>query len=396
MAFFSAASFNVRGLRNTIKRAAVFDFLCSLRTQFCFVQEVHLKDTWDVGVFSKEWRGGKSLWSVGGVHATGVGILFGMGVSIEMSFVIVQGRAIGADVKFGGVQLRVICIYGPQAVGERAELFKQLETFCATNRCLILGGDFNCNLVSGDTSVGVLKRLMSSFNLMDAGKGVTPRVDGPTWRNTRGVARRLDYVLVSRSLGLLDGRVVPAFFSDHDGVLFRVRSLGPVFGKGYWKMNMRVLQEEGVCVEFGRLFRGLAGLRPCFLNILEWWEVVKERVRTFCILYGKRRARKQRAETSRLQGLLEFEYSLGNQGGKLDVQVCEAYKAELKRRYEDRARDYLLRSRRRFVETNEKCLATFFSSVRAEKEKKVIPGVRDSQGIGQNVESNDKSFSLIL
>ena len=62
---FSVGTYNVRGLRNPLKRRAVFDFLSSQRLLICFLQEVHLKDRGDVVRFSREWGWGESVWSVG-------------------------------------------------------------------------------------------------------------------------------------------------------------------------------------------------------------------------------------------------------------------------------------------------------------------------------------------
>ncbi|KAL6476331.1 hypothetical protein MHYP_G00148300 [Metynnis hypsauchen] len=68
---------NVRGLQKATKRTAVFRDLASTSASICCLQEVHLRDQRDEALFSQEWRRGKAYWSVGGVHSTGVGILFG-------------------------------------------------------------------------------------------------------------------------------------------------------------------------------------------------------------------------------------------------------------------------------------------------------------------------------
>ncbi|KAI4900658.1 hypothetical protein NFI96_009740 [Prochilodus magdalenae] len=68
---------NVRGLRNPIKRAAVFHDLATTSSTICCLQEVHLRDQRDEALFSQQWKGGRAHWSVGGVHSTGVGILLG-------------------------------------------------------------------------------------------------------------------------------------------------------------------------------------------------------------------------------------------------------------------------------------------------------------------------------
>ncbi|KAI4900111.1 hypothetical protein NFI96_030423, partial [Prochilodus magdalenae] len=68
---------NVRGLRNPIKRSAVFHDLATTSSTICCLQEVHLRDQRDEALFSQQWKGGRAHWSVGGVHSTGVGILLG-------------------------------------------------------------------------------------------------------------------------------------------------------------------------------------------------------------------------------------------------------------------------------------------------------------------------------
>ncbi|KAK1875552.1 Acidic mammalian chitinase [Dissostichus eleginoides] len=89
----------------------------------------------DVGMFSREWTKGDSVWSVGGVHSTGVGILFCFKeIRVEDVFVIDQGRAIGADITWGTRKLRVIVVYGPQSPAERTNLFTSVEPFLVTNR----------------------------------------------------------------------------------------------------------------------------------------------------------------------------------------------------------------------------------------------------------------------
>uniref|UniRef100_A0A8C9WD04 Uncharacterized protein n=1 Tax=Scleropages formosus TaxID=113540 RepID=A0A8C9WD04_SCLFO len=84
---------NVRGLKNVLKRAAMFHRLASSAFQLCFLQEVHLQDQQDVAVFSSGWRKGRSYWNVGGVHSKGVGILFGERSFENVStFTGLQGR----------------------------------------------------------------------------------------------------------------------------------------------------------------------------------------------------------------------------------------------------------------------------------------------------------------
>uniref|UniRef100_A0A3B1JZH1 Endonuclease/exonuclease/phosphatase domain-containing protein n=1 Tax=Astyanax mexicanus TaxID=7994 RepID=A0A3B1JZH1_ASTMX len=74
---FTVLTINVRGLRNAVKRAAVFQDLASISPTICCLQEVHLRDQRDEALFSQQWVRGRAYWSVGGVHSSGVGILLG-------------------------------------------------------------------------------------------------------------------------------------------------------------------------------------------------------------------------------------------------------------------------------------------------------------------------------
>jgi len=66
----SLISFNVRGLRNIVKRKALFLFAKQFRADFCFVQEAHsIKE--DTKFWTSQW--GNSVWFArGSEHSAGV------------------------------------------------------------------------------------------------------------------------------------------------------------------------------------------------------------------------------------------------------------------------------------------------------------------------------------
>lgn len=373
---------NVRGMRNAVKRRVVFDWVGAQKVDICFVQEVHLRDGGDIRVFKREWGKGGSVWSVGGVHSSGVGILFGnRGVVVEEVFVIEQGRMMGADVRWGVEKLRVIVAYGPQTPAGRKGMFSQAEPYLATSRQIIVGGDYNVEIgQGGDTSGEFITKLLGRGGLVDGARGVRTQGLGPTWRNSRGMERVLDYIFCSRSLRLLSGRRLPVCFSDHDGLGIEVSAGGPGFGKGYWRLNIKVLEEERFRQQFRWLFGGLEGLRPMCKDVLEWWEVAKERMKEFCLGYCKRKARAERREGARLQRRLETEYAKGNTGGEVNQRVCDALRARLREVSERRARAYLVRARDRYIESGEKVSAAFFGAVREGRTRQVLSGVRDTGG----------------
>ena len=91
------------------KKEGCFDFIFSYKCSICFLQEVHLRDGGDAKTFTREWGRGEAVWSVGGVHSTGVGILFGeRDFFVENVYTIVQGRVVAADVNFRDLKFRVV------------------------------------------------------------------------------------------------------------------------------------------------------------------------------------------------------------------------------------------------------------------------------------------------
>ena len=185
----------------------------------------------------------------------GVGVWGGGGGGGEGVLSVRGGGGMGADITVGALKMRVVCVYGPQGRVEMEELVGSLAPHCATNRALVVGGDFNLELGgTGEGSVGAWRALFRGHGLVDGGGRTTPRLDGPTWRNSRGVQKRLDYIFLPRSLGPVSGRALPVFFSDHDGVLLTVRARVPVFGPGYWRLNLGVCscQQRAINEDFGR------------------------------------------------------------------------------------------------------------------------------------------------
>ncbi|CAB1319734.1 unnamed protein product, partial [Coregonus sp. 'balchen'] len=204
---------------------------------------------------------------------------------------------------------------------------------------------------------------MACHGLVDGGLHTAPTMAGPTWRNSRGVERRLDYIFLSRSLGQLSRRLLPVFFSDHDGVLLQVGAPVCLFGRGYWKLEREVLDEQAFVNGFVDFFRGLEGLRSMCEGVLEWWEIAKVRIRVFILGYCKRKKREERREVDHIQRLLELELEAGNLGGSVDWERSSALKAQLREVHEQKACAFLECAHSGFLEHDETCSAVFLNQL---------------------------------
>ncbi|KAI4902960.1 hypothetical protein NFI96_008177 [Prochilodus magdalenae] len=318
---FTVLTINVRGLRNATKRTAVFQDLASTSPTICCLQEVHLRDQWDEALFSQQWRRGMAYWSVGGVHSTGVGILLGDRTFEKVSpFTIVQGRALGLDATWRGQNIRVLCVYAPVEASSRLDFLEVLAPFCITNRHLVVAGDFNINLERDvDVSLKHFKKLICDFGLIDGFVSCNPGNPGYTWHNSRGASSRLDYILASSSIGFKRVSLSPRWYSDHMMVEATVSITAPPFGRGYWKLNVEILEES----EFQSLFRdhfaAWLGCKGDLASPAAWWEHVKERTRALTIHYCSRRKAEKLKRVRDLERQLKTQFTCHNQGGTLDL-----------------------------------------------------------------------------
>ncbi|KAL7852802.1 hypothetical protein SRHO_G00185870 [Serrasalmus rhombeus] len=373
---------NVRGLQKATKRTAVFRDLASTSASICCLQEVHLRDQRDEALFSQEWRRGKAYWSVGGVHSTGVGILFGDRSFEKVSpFTIAQGRALGVDATWRGQNLRVLCVYAPVDPSSRIAFLEALAPFCYTNRHVVVAGDFNINLEGrDDVSVKHFKKLVAGFSLIDGFKVCNPGNPGHTWHNSRGASSRIDYILVAPPITVRTASLSPRWYSDHMMVETTVSIDAPSFGRGYWKLNVGILEE----IEYQSLFRdhfaAWLGCKSDFASPAAWWEHIKERIRALTIHYCSQRKAAKLQRVRDLEKQLKTSYADYNNGGVFDLDRAQALRAELRALYERSAADSLFNARLQMAEENETCSAFFFQRVRQAREERCFTSLIDSEG----------------
>ena len=118
----------------------------------------------------------------------------------------------------------------------------------------------------------------------------------------------------------------------------------------------------------------MEGLKVLCEGLVEWWEAVQFRIRTFIIRYCKNRAREAKRGLNYIQKQLEISHAILNYGGMPHLNEMELIKGELRDLNERRARAHIMRSRHEWLENNEKCTASFFSTAKIYKNKTSIYG----------------------
>lgn len=168
--------------------------------------------------------------------------------------------------------------------------------------------------------------------------------------------------------------MVPLWFSDHDGLKVAVILDVPVFGPGYWKLNIEILEEEGFRELFLRAFEGWRSLRSMVTSPTEWWEGVKFKIRRLVQAYcGRRKARRAR-EVVQLTRQLKALYSRFNRGEVFDEGEALRLKRQLRVLHEMKAQELLFRVRGEECEKGERCTAYFFGAARTGKSSGSLPG----------------------
>ena len=76
-------------------------------------------------------------------------------------------------------------------------------------------------------------------------------------------------------------------------------------GRGSWKLNISLLQDEKVVSEFRVKLNHWLSLKPLFNLAGEWWEEMKIRAKHFFIDWDKRTAKKRRLKLQKHKAKLQ-------------------------------------------------------------------------------------------
>lgn len=322
------------------------------------------------------WSPGPSIWSGSNLNKNdGVAILIkNPNILVKGSTVVREGRALLANLNFLGIDFNVLNVYGFTGKNDRYELLEDLQPHMLGRAPLVVAGDFNCVLSKKDrkrvgddfkvdkTSV-LLQGLVRDFNLVDCFKNVHQREEGYTWFSSDGAkASRIDYVF-TRDCPPTDATVTPLFFSDHL-MLSCTLSLptGVTVGKGLWKLNCSLLEDEDVVKEYREQFSQWQTLQDFYDTRTQWWEMVKDRTRQFFMKIGRDKKNKEKRHMMGLQKRLQRYFNLLNNGFDFNDEIREV-KKEMSVLSSFQSKGVLLRSKEREIEEGEKCTRYFFKKI---------------------------------
>lgn len=392
-------SYNVRGLRNELKRRKIFNYLHQQNTDIAFLQETHSCEN-DERIWTAEW-GGKALFSHGSNNARGVAILLSResGYQIDNFVEDEEGRVAAISLQIRGRWYSIASLYAPNADDPNFfhEAFKLVDAL--DNQLKIIAGDFNTVLdVNMDLQGGrgftniktreFLNEYMEQSGLIDIWRIQNPDIFRSTFVREKPaiLKERLDYFLISSGLAqnVTKSDFLPKLnLSDHSAPYLCINFVEHIPGKGYWKFNITLLEDEIFCEQVKEAIREVI-FNTAPLGIFETWEMLKLAIREKAIIRSSRlsksRNNKIGALEHKLKQLLEAQDKADHVQCRLfqDLQTqIIKIQDDLNTLLEHKTVAAMLRSRASWYELGEKSSKYFHGLEKHNHNKKVITQIID-------------------
>ncbi len=255
------ATLNVRGLQDKTKRNEIFYWLRQKHYDITLLQETRVGEN-DVWKWSREWEGEGAYWGVGATNSRGVGVLIRKGLNAKIHDVVKDrdGRMVKLKVEWKEMKFQIVNIYAPNNEKERKNFFQKLKSDVDPKDDewhLVIGGDYNCvedsvldrrNCVSDfDEGKEELGELVAMYGLEDIWRRrhINQRQYTYFKKNTPK-ASRIDRFYIDQWIDYtVDScEIRSSIRTDHSIVELNISDSGPERGKGYWKMNAKVLKTD--------------------------------------------------------------------------------------------------------------------------------------------------------
>ena len=262
-------SYNVRGLNDKMKRAEDFlhidkfmpDIICLVDTRLKAEVYDEIRNDYNVHCF----------FNYSERAARGVCILVKNTLPIKVDKIEkdTNGNLVKVECRFDNNIFNIFCIYGPNEV--EPEFFENIFSRISTN-------DTPYNVIIGDFNVTVnaeidnahylternrrarakLTEMMEHHGYCDAYRKIHGNKKCYTWHREGGRQKgRLDMAIISNSLApfLKDFQTLPSHRSDHRPIMITIDFSSFKRGKGYWKFNNSMLNDQEYIHEVKRTVR---------------------------------------------------------------------------------------------------------------------------------------------
>ena len=311
-------SFNANGLQAEVRRQRTLMWATHQRVDILMLQETHSTPN-EESDWRHDWKGEIYL-SHGTSNSRGVGILVAAHVNFNLlkEYTDTERRVVIIEIEINERKLTLCSSYGYnedkpdffQSVIDNLDLFDY--------ESLIWGGDHNVvlNLLL-DKKGGRFQTHEKCKNLLIAWKDEHEvddvwRVQHPnalkfTWRSSKKpiVQSRLDFFLTSQNITtrVLKSNILPGFSSDHAAPQIMVDVKKPNSGKGFWKLNVSLLDNPEYCDTIIKCIEEVKKENPDTDGPL-LWDTVKCKIRGASVKFSARVKRDRVNKLKTLENLL--------------------------------------------------------------------------------------------
>ena len=308
----SVFTLNVNGLCSKRRRKSVFNFLKQNRYDIIFLQETgitkHVSDEWE-----REWKNG-FIYHENTSRSMGQIILFSERCNNDITVISSSKRFLAAKLTVCNKPTVVINIYAPNGDNDKEDFFQEILNKIKDIDCdnIILGGDFNCvldndkDIVTGQkhkpATVRKFNDLIDRCDLYDTWRLFNSETKEYTWSRRHGqdlVSRRLDYLFVSNDVfnHVTESKIISVPFTDHRGCIIKVQENDIVRGKGYWKFNNALLNDNEYVTTTKAFINGYEGEEA---DDQMNFEMLKIKIKERTICYSKSKNKNNRLERQTL------------------------------------------------------------------------------------------------
>lgn len=385
----SFASLNVRGLKDLVKRKALFLF-CKGRKANCFLlQETHSSDL-DARFWSNQW-GDRIIFSHGTNKSAGVAICFNRFPGEVITYrADGHGHWLVVVVKVDSHFLIISNVYGYRTNAQNKQMLEDITNSVLELKIgyptdfILMAGDWNMtpdewedrwpskfNSHHFNNTIG---EFITKNGLIDIWRSCNPGIKQYSWYKPNNTCKsRIDYWLVPDSLRNFasDTLISKAPLTDHCMIEMTLNSVVRIRkNKAYWKFNSSLLKNEEYCA----MIKGLIMEIENSCNIDDFcnkWEFLKYRIREQSIQFSKKITMIKRREESTLFQELN-EYCDKTELSSDDNLKFMALQAKLDDLYCKRAKGAFVRSRAKWIEEGEKNTSYFCNLEKRRHEKKAV------------------------
>ena len=249
------------------------------------------------------------------------------------------------------------------------------------------GGGTPINVGAAET----INAFLEENSWMDVWRIHHPDTFGFTWKRRQPlVLSRLDYFLTPvGNMGLIDNcRIEANCLSDHSMLEMTLAMNDMMRGKGYWKMNVSMLEEKEYIDNINRIIDGCKHTNVNLEKGLRW-ESMKKDIIEYSQFHGKMRAslkRERKAILTKKLNSLEKKLACINLGSLNAVRIIERVnekidqiKEQLQSDSAKAIRGTMIRSKARFIELGEKNTKYFFNLERANARNKAMSAIMQEE-----------------